>query len=70
MRVANYLENTARRLFAQPMTPKRASSLPTDAVLAERVDALRSHRLREQAAGGVLEIVCYTHPLDSARVAE
>ena len=28
-----------RRLFAKPMTPERASSLPTDAVPAEQVDA-------------------------------
>ena len=42
-REASYLEDTDRRLSALPMTPERASSLPTDAMLAERVDAPRPH---------------------------
>ncbi len=55
-REASYLEDTDRRLFAEPMTPERASSLPTDAVLAERVDAFvaRFARLQDTLADKLL----------------
>lgn len=55
-REASYLEDTDRRLFAEPMTPDRASSLPTDAVLAERVDAFvaRFARLQDTLADKLL----------------
>lgn len=55
-REANYLADTDRRLFSLPMTPERASSLPTDAMLAERVDAFvaRFARLQDTLADKLL----------------
>ena len=55
-REASYLADTDSRLFALPMTPERASSLPTDAVLAERVDAFvaRFARLQDTLADKLL----------------
>jgi hypothetical protein len=51
-REAAYLDDTDRRLFALPMTSERASSLPADALLAERVDAFvaRFARLQDTLA--------------------
>ena len=47
-REASYLEDTDGRLFAEPMTPERASILSADAVLAERVDAFVARFARLQ----------------------
>ena len=47
-REASCLADTDRRLFSLPMTPERASSLPTDAMLAERVDAFVTRFARLQ----------------------
>lgn len=38
-REAHYLQDTDGRLFAQPMTPQRAATLPQQPLLAEQVDA-------------------------------
>lgn len=55
-REAAYLHETDSRLFALPMTPERASSLPADALLAERVDAFvaRFARLQDTLADKLL----------------
>ena len=49
---ARHLQTTDDRLFATPMTPTRAASLPADIDLAERKDAFvaRFGRLQDTLA--------------------
>ena len=55
-REAAYLSDTDHRLFALPMTAERASNLPYDALLPERVDAFvaRFARLQDTLADKLL----------------
>ena len=56
MAEAGHLQTTDSRLFALPMTPARAATLPTDVDLAERTDAFvaRFGRLQDTLADKLL----------------
>ena len=66
---AQYLQDTDGRLFAQPLTGKRAAELRADALLAERLDAFsaRFARLQDTAGDKLLPalLVCLGEPVAS-----
>jgi hypothetical protein len=49
---AQHLQDTDRRLFAEPFTAARAASLRADALLAERLDAFSARFARLQDTAG------------------